>query len=378
MALISSIDWENRIINISRSDMLLIQSSPSEIRQLDTDAFRLELKAQEASETGAPFLDTHQHNTTVTVGGVTLARVIEIINDYTITFEDGQYAVNLVGSNNNIADVTNVNQVSVRSANSAGLTYSDAINKQSFQGGVVYVDPQAGLPGTSFPRGTPSDEVNNYLDAKSIADLNGYDNFHLDGILEVPIGQNLSGQSWVGDNYIHSQINFNNNNTYHADVQNMFVSGTVTGGAMLLMNCLVGSISGFEGAMRSCQIRGNVTVTNNPQEQMGVSLFNCASNVAGNATPILDFNSANCDGEVRAYAGGLEIRNFNQGNNLSIDMIAGHVKLHPSCTNGEIVIRGNCKITNSSSYYANVNTEHVINVPVEDIKKNTNLIPATL
>lgn len=100
--------------------MTLIQASP-EIRQLDLDVFRLALKNLEDNEDGQIFIDTHRHNTSVAIGGLTLARVIEIINGYTVTFEDGQYAVNLVGANSNVADVTNVNQVSVRSANSAGL-----------------------------------------------------------------------------------------------------------------------------------------------------------------------------------------------------------------------------------------------------------------
>jgi hypothetical protein len=65
--------------------------------------------------------DTHRHVAPVSLGGVTLARIIEIINGYTVTFEDGQYAVNLVGANSNVGDVVNVNQVSVRSANSVGL-----------------------------------------------------------------------------------------------------------------------------------------------------------------------------------------------------------------------------------------------------------------
>jgi len=49
-----------------------------------------------------------------------LARVVEIINGYTITFENTAYAVNIVGGNSNISDVVNLNLVSVRSANSAG------------------------------------------------------------------------------------------------------------------------------------------------------------------------------------------------------------------------------------------------------------------
>jgi len=91
------------------------------IYELDLDQFRLDLKSLEDDEEGMPFLDTHRHNTEVTLGGITLARVIEFINGYTVTFEDGQYAVNAVGANSNIADVMNVNQVSLRTFNSAGL-----------------------------------------------------------------------------------------------------------------------------------------------------------------------------------------------------------------------------------------------------------------
>jgi len=117
-----TIDWPTKVISVPRDDMTLVQSGPTEIRELDMNDFRLELKSLEASSEGIPFDDTHTYNSPTTVGGVSLAGVIIIINGYTITFEDGQYAVNLVGANSNFADVTNVNQVSVRSANSAGLT----------------------------------------------------------------------------------------------------------------------------------------------------------------------------------------------------------------------------------------------------------------
>ena len=116
-----SINWTTKVISIPKNDLDLVQSSPTEIRELDLDVFRLALKNLEDSEAGMINPDTHRHNPSVTIGGLQLARVIEIINGYTITFEDGQYAVNLVGANSNVADVTNVNQVSVRSFNSAGL-----------------------------------------------------------------------------------------------------------------------------------------------------------------------------------------------------------------------------------------------------------------
>lgn len=120
-----SINWPTKVINVPKADMTLVQSTPFEIRELNLNTFRLTLKNLEDDEKGMPFLRTHNHNTAVSVGGVTLARVVEIINGYTVTFENGTYAVNLVGANSNIGDVVNLNTVSVRAANSAGLTEPD-------------------------------------------------------------------------------------------------------------------------------------------------------------------------------------------------------------------------------------------------------------
>lgn len=113
-----SVDWATGVVSVPQADLTDLGGDKYE---LDLDWFRLQLKALEASEEGLPWPDIHRHSTEVVVSGITLSRVIEIINGYTVTFEDGQYAVNLVGANSNVADVTNVNQVSVRPFNSAGL-----------------------------------------------------------------------------------------------------------------------------------------------------------------------------------------------------------------------------------------------------------------
>ena len=113
-----TINWATKVINILKVDL---DDQGGGVYNLDVNAFRNILKNIEDDEPGIPFSKTHIHNTEVTFGGITLSRVVEIIAPYTITFEDDQYAVNLVGANNNIADRTNVNQVSVRSRNSAGM-----------------------------------------------------------------------------------------------------------------------------------------------------------------------------------------------------------------------------------------------------------------
>lgn len=121
-----SIDPATFIISVPKADLTLVQSSPFEVRELDLNWFRLQLKAYEAETYGMYLLKTHDHNTEVSLGGLTFARVIEILPPYTITFENGNYAVNLVNANSNVSDKTNLNQVQVRSANSAGLVASTA------------------------------------------------------------------------------------------------------------------------------------------------------------------------------------------------------------------------------------------------------------
>jgi hypothetical protein len=115
-----SIDWLTRVITVPKADMALVQSSPFEIRELDIDVFRLELHDIQDGD-GMPFPDIFRHIAPISIGGVTLARVVEIINGYSITFENGTYAVNVTGGNSNVSDRTNLNSVQVRSANSAGL-----------------------------------------------------------------------------------------------------------------------------------------------------------------------------------------------------------------------------------------------------------------
>ena len=115
-----SIDWLQKIIFVPQS-FLTYNGGVS--NTLDTNAFRIALRDIEDNEDGAPQPVTHNHNTTVLLGGIEYARVIEILAPYTITFEETgtPYSVALSGSNNNILDRTNLGTVQILSSNSAGL-----------------------------------------------------------------------------------------------------------------------------------------------------------------------------------------------------------------------------------------------------------------
>jgi hypothetical protein len=115
-----SVNCSTKVITIPQADLTPVSAG---LYQLDVNAFRLSLKDWEDGTDGISMPDTHRHNTEVTLSGVTYSRFFEIINGYTVTFQDTgtPYTVKCVGANHNIADVKNVNNVSLIIGNSAGL-----------------------------------------------------------------------------------------------------------------------------------------------------------------------------------------------------------------------------------------------------------------
>jgi hypothetical protein len=363
-----TINWATQVINVPRADMLLVQSVPTEIRELDIDAFRLDLKDIEDSDDGMAFVDTHSHNGPVTVGGVTLARVVEIINGYTVTFEDGQYAVNLVGANSNIADVTNVNQVSVRSANSAGLTYSEQINDQSFAG-AVWID-SVGLSGTQFPRGTPTDPVNNFVDAETIAVSRKLNRFNVAGSLTIPASTDLDTRLISGEEAPQADITLGAGcSTLHTGFRRVELTGGLDGHTHA-DQCIL-NVTNFAGIANFCALQ-SVTLDPTPSIDESHGFFNCHSDIPGTGKPVLDCNGTTKDVQVRRYVGGLEVRNFTAGNVMTLDVISGSVLLSSSCTAGTIVVRGVVQLTDESGPGCTVVTSGVVSG--EDTQLTTKLL----
>lgn len=111
-----SIDWTTKTIFVPKEDMTLLEGDSGEVRELDMYQFHVDLAQIEASEDGICFKDSHSHVTSKTTGGIVIPRVIDIVNDYTITFEDGPYSVRMTGSVGNYLEKVNENQVSVEAS----------------------------------------------------------------------------------------------------------------------------------------------------------------------------------------------------------------------------------------------------------------------
>lgn len=330
-----SIDWGTRVIFVPRADMTLVQSTPTEIRELSLNSFRLELKDLEDSEEGIAHPDTHIHNTEVFLGGITFARVIQIINGYTVTFEDGQYAVNLTGANSNVGDVVNVNQVSVRSQNSAGLISSPDIEYSSFGGGVT-IDVTSPYNGTTFPVGTPQEPVNNLSDAKLIAEYRGFSTFFIIGDITFDPGDNIDGYIVIGQNPVKTRI------TLSAGISSIgceFKEATIDGvldGNSFIRNCTIENLTYVEGQIRDCVLVGTITLAGNST----TNILGCWDGIAGDGKPTIDMGGSGQPLTVGAYSGELELVNKTGLDKVSIDLLAGAVEIDPSVVAGEIYIRG--------------------------------------
>ena len=113
-------DWVARTFTIPKTDLTLVSASP-EVYDLDMDLFHKEVRRLEWEfDEGLWAPQILQHIEGSTFSGVTTSDTLIVYNGYVPIFEAGNYAVNLVGANNNVADIAAVNGVSIRPQNSTG------------------------------------------------------------------------------------------------------------------------------------------------------------------------------------------------------------------------------------------------------------------
>lgn len=380
-----TIDWPTGVISVPKADMVLIQSTPTEIRQLNLDTFRLTLKDLEDSEEGMPWPKTHNHNTSLNVGGVILARSVEIINGYTVTFEDGQYAVNLVGANSNVGDRVNVNQVSVRTANSAGLQDLSTILAAAYNGEVC-VDPSSPNSGTDVPVGTRGVPVNNLADAKAIADK---ENAHVIRILKSMTIENVDfsdGYRFTTDSPVTETLTIDPTaNIRNCDFEFARIQGTLDGNN-IYRQCVLLDVNYTSGFVFQCSLNGTITLE--PGALLGA--LDCFSNtLAGQPNPKIDFNGS---GQLllRNYAGVIELENHTDDSgdgDVCIDMASGRVFVQASCTAGFFPIRGVAQVTDNSTGTCDVrdltvngkidSTDASLDIINQGVKNASLLIPHT-
>jgi len=364
-----SIDWTTKIISVPQSFLTLISGS---LYELDTNNFRLALKDIEDDE-GIPFLDTHRHNTVVNLGGIGYARTIEIINGYTVTFEDGQYAVNLVGSNNNIADVTNINQVSIRPNNSAGLIQTREIQYSSFENSVT-VNLVTGVAGTAYPTGTPRQPVNNVQDALAIAELYGFQQLHIEGNITFDTGDDISGYTILGQNALQTHITLMPDAVCNGtEFREVTITGYLDNGAIIRYSYAY-DLNFVNGFIFQTQVAGTMMLG-------GVNPSNFMSCYSATGGVEIDFDG-NHDLNIQDFYGDILITNKTGPSDASIHVGTAGVTLDSSVTNGVgLHLAGVGEFINNSLVEPDVQqilSQHIIADAVWDEPFDEHSIPGSL
>lgn len=333
-----SIDYLTKIIFVPRADLVEIQNTPSFVYQLNMEWFYREVTDLQDDQAGSPFVDACVNTAPVDVGGVLLARVIQIINGYFVEFEDGQYAVNLTGANTNLQDVTIVNQVSIRPNNSAGLQDLSVLLQAAY-GGVVNVDVVNGQAGTVIPLGTRGTPVNNFADALIIAQENSLPGINLMRSATLDVGDFAQGYLFTGDSSATITLTIDpGSNVLNCTFEHMTIQGTMDGDNTFTQ-CRILDINYTNGFIVECALDGDITLGGGAQ----CSVLDCWSNVAGggaNAYPTIDMGGSSNSLALRNYSGGIGLRNYSGGGAVSMDMASGRVIVKDTVTAGEITIRG--------------------------------------
>ncbi len=334
-----SIDYTTNIISVPKNYTVLVQSSPTEIRDLDTNQFRLDLKGIEESEQGMLFSDTHSHNPPFQVGGIELARTVEILEPYTITFEDGPWAVNLKGSNNNILDRTNKNQVSVNPGNSAGLVTSTAIEFGEY-GGAITVDQANSTgnatTGTVYPCGTLRRPSLDFDDVELLCSSKGFSEIILISDATIGIGHVLQYKKIRGFSHVYIDLLIED----AAAVDNTTIVECKVDGVMdgmtSLKQCVIGNITYLNGHIQNCSLNGKITLGGSDDAY----ITNC-SQLDMNVEPEIDMGGSGQNLVFPNYTGLVHITNMSGSNKVGIGLIAGRVILETSSiTSGLIHVSG--------------------------------------
>lgn len=211
------------------------------------------------------------------------------------------------------------------------------IQEEALYNGTVNIDTVYGVSGTTFPNGTASQPVNNLADALTIADFYGFTNINLKG--QITLTRDFVGWTFEGGSAEdNDRIVLNGHNVNHCKFTGMHLEGTGSGTIEAQM-CCFDHIAGLSGMFRQCGFENDATALAGAGGE--ITLTYCHSEVPGTGKPTFDFSGLPVQVSIRAWAGGLNIKNFSHpGAAMTIDLLSGSIRLDSTCTAGEIVLRG--------------------------------------
>ena len=229
----------------------------------------------------------------------------------------------------------------------------DAVNGVALSGS----DPLSSLIGNAQ---TP---VNNVPDLNLIQQARGLPKtVYLIGNYTLDTGDDLTNYRLFGQNAVRSFLTINSGAvTTGLEIYECYITGNLDGGTIIRQS-VIDTLNYINGFVYESMIANSTISLGGVQS---ANFFSCYSGVPGTGTPTLDCNGAGSETTplaIRDYNGGIRLIDLTGGAAVSIDLVAGQVKIDPSCTNGNVVVRGNGKVINavtgehmgSGTYFGNL------------------------
>lgn len=335
-----SVNWLTKVVSIPQGDLIDLGDNKY---KLDLYEFKNKCRSLEAEFTeGLSYDPIVSYYKNVDTGDVILAKVVLLVNGYTVTFEDGQYAVLLDGANTNLHNFTNVNQVSIRPNNSTGLQDLSTLLAMAYMDRVV-VNTVTGQSGVSTPIGTLGRPSGNIVDAVSIASKNGISRLYTIRDLTLDDGDDVSNLLVQGIDASLTTVIINDlavcNNTRFSD---LFVIGTFDGDSTI-EECGVGNIEYFSGTISHSALMGRIILNGTEDAR----IHECSMGDFA-VIPVIDMNDGDQNLIMSQYTGNIQIENCVDANNqIGIGLNAGHVIIDASCKRGTFTISGDGTYTNN-------------------------------
>lgn len=206
----------------------------------------------------------------------------------------------------------------------------------SFEG-AVHLDVENGSSGTVFPMGTPLYRVNNFADAKIIADTNGLSIISVRGTLVLDANDDISNFTIRGESPHVARIEMSGGLTEKTSFLDIEMYGELNG-FIHVDHCHMMELTGVRGHMHKVLIMGPLTLGGGQETIISES----TSGVGGLLTPIVDMGGSGQELQVRGMLGGLKLINKTGIEPVSLDFTSGQALIALTCVLGTIVVRGNC------------------------------------
>ena len=286
----------------------------------------------------------------------------------TITTVDDKTGYSISGTLNTLDDLENLSAAAVWSETGRALTtpndykatgFATATDLQTVDDnvdlliidtdrlryrGFVWLDDAASNINTVLGTdGVPENPVSTLAAAITIATTLNIKCLMLINNSSITLSQSFANWLIMGTG-ANNTITLNGQSVDFAEIHHCVITGTQGGTESVdLHDCYLDTILALSCDAIHCHLTGDFTI----KASNDVLFSNCASAVAGNATPIMTYTAGATDVSFRHYSGGLEIKAMTSDHTMSYES-DGQIIINANCTGGALSIRGNMTKTDNS------------------------------